>query len=130
MCVLGNVPTQKVNVIKQGIVVGMGEWLMTLEGLPSTARVTMIETFHAIHDEYFKVLVTDFIELSKRQPDVFYPDAGKADRIFLDFLVQVYWNGKQPSVAEQSVFDFLHITDMVLALYNANRTEIGISYIP
>ena len=130
MCVLGNVPTQNVNAIKQGIVVGMGEWLMTLEGLPSAARVTMIETFNAIHDEYLKVLVTDYIELSSRDPDVFCPDAGKADGIFLDFLVQVYWNGKQPSMAERSVFDFLNITDMVIALYKGNATQIGISYIP
>jgi len=130
MCVLGNVPSQQFNVIKQGIVVGMSEWLGTFEGLPSATRVTMVETFHAIHDKYFKVLVDDYIELSNRQPGVFYPDAGKADKIFLDFLVQLYWDGKQPSMTERAVFDFLNITDMVVALYRATSTEIGISYLP
>lgn len=128
--ILGNVPSHRFNAIKQGITVGLMEQVMTVEGLPSAARVTMIQTFDAIHDEYVKVLIGDYEELSNREPDVFYPDSGKADKIFLDFLTQVYWNGKQPSVAERSIFDFLNITDMVLALYKASITEIGISYVP
>lgn len=129
LCVLENVPKHTVSAIQQGVTVGMAEWLMTLEGLPSSARVTVIENFQGIYEEYLKALVEDFINLANKQPEVFFPDTGKADAMFLDFIVNVYWKGVPPSPLEQNALTFLNVTDGVLAFYQTQKTDIGIDFV-
>lgn len=132
ICVLHDVPSRAVSAIRQGVTVGMAEWLMTLDhlGLASSVRVRMVNTFHEIFRGYLEVLVEDFVNLSNRQPGVFYPDAGKADAMFLNFIVNEYWKGIPPSLLEKNALTFLNVTDGVLAFYQAQKIDIGIDYIP
>lgn len=58
----------------------------------------------------------------------FYPYPGKADEHFLNFMISVYWVDAKPTAVEERTFDFLHITDNVLALYSSLKNDIGISF--
>jgi len=107
----------------------MGEWLMKLDGLASSERITMIEAFQDIYGEYVTALIQDWQELENREPDVFYANPLKADELFLDFISHVYWGKMRPSELEYMQLDFLHVTESMLAFYRAQKDEIGISFI-
>lgn len=126
-CVLG-APSELFSSTRQGVVVGMGEWLMKLDGLTSSERITMVEAFQDIYGKYVSALIQDWRELANREPNVFYANRLKADELFLDFVSHVYWGKMRPSELEYVQLDFLHITESMLAFYRAQKDEIGISF--
>lgn len=123
------VPASIASSVRQGVTIGFTEWIMSVKDFSSSLRKDLLGIYFGVYDKYVMTLIQDYEEIQSRDPAVYYPDAGKADKDFLDFVMSVYWENVRPTAIEENEFEFLHITDRVISLYGVANNDIGISYV-
>lgn len=128
--ILGSTPVYVYSQIFDGTKGGILTYLEHSTGTSEEDRVDVAGTFYSLCRTYFDAHGKDRVDLSKREPGIYYPNPSNAAQEFFDTTCQVYLKENQlPTEVERYALTFLFIDAFLPKFFEAQQNDLGIEFI-